>query len=79
MQADLPRYINWSSDHVDLTDPFQRRWALRQVLMHGKAQDIRALDVDEGKRELETLNLPPEIYRLWKRFLEHHYAVMIHE
>ena len=69
-----PRYIVWSTDQVDTADPFQRRWLLRQILMHGKAQDIRQLDVDEIERELESLNLPADIYRLWHDFLEARHA-----
>ncbi|MCC7352216.1 MAG: hypothetical protein IT330_00560 [Anaerolineae bacterium] len=70
MSPDIPRYIVWSTDRLDLNDPFQRRWLLRQILTHGKMADIRALDLDEVARELEALNLPPHIYSLWKRYLE---------
>ena len=31
-----PRYIVWSTDRLDLTDPFQRKWYIRQVIEHGK-------------------------------------------
>lgn len=37
-----PRYIVWSTDTLDLSDLFQRTWCLRQVLLHGREQDIRA-------------------------------------
>ncbi len=69
-----PRYLAWSTDRVDLDDPFQRKWYIRQVLTHGKAQDVASLDLDEVARLLEELNLPPEIYRLWVRFLEYRHA-----
>ncbi|MEW5940192.1 MAG: hypothetical protein AB1750_11050 [Chloroflexota bacterium] len=65
-----PRHIVWSTDTVDLNDPFQRRWLLRQTLTHGRAEDIRALDLSEIRRELDELNLPPEIESLWRHFLE---------
>ncbi len=65
-----PRHIVWSTDQVDLRDPFQRRWYLRQVLMHGRSEDIRALNIQEIRQELETLDLPSDIYLLWKRYLE---------
>lgn len=65
-----PRHIVWSTDTLDLDDPFQCRWYLRQVLMHGRAADIRALDLDEVARQLDDLDLPPALYDLWKRFLE---------
>ena len=65
-----PVHIVWSTDRVDLDDPFQRRWYLKQVLTHGLADDIRQLNLDEVKRELDALDLPPVIYSLWKSFFE---------
>jgi len=35
-----PRYIVWSTDSVDLRDPFQKRWLLRQTLVYGLSEDI---------------------------------------
>jgi hypothetical protein len=64
-----PRHIVWSTDQLDLSDPYQRRWFLRQVLTQGRAEDIRTLDLGEIRRELENLDLPPEVYSLWKSFL----------
>lgn len=65
-----PHNIVWSTDAVDLSDPFQRKWYIRQVLLHGLAQDIRTLNLEEVASLLEDLNLPPDLYRLWKTFLE---------
>lgn len=65
-----PRHIVWSTDELDLSDPFQHRWYLRQVLMHGRSENIRALNIQEVQQELENLNLPSDIYQLWKKFLE---------
>jgi len=70
----VPRYIVWSTDRINTADPFQRRWLLRQILTHGRAEDVRALDMQEIKRELETLDLPPHLNSLWKHFLESEYA-----
>ena len=70
MLSKLPRHIVWSTDQLDLQDPFQRRWLLRQTLLHGRAEDIRNPDLDEVERELDHLRLPPDIHRLWQRFLE---------
>ena len=64
-----PRHIVWSTDQLDTSDPFQHRWYLRQVLTHGLTEDIRRLDLVEIRRELENLDLPLEIYSLWKSFL----------
>lgn len=55
MASAFPRYIVWSTDRVDTSDPFQRRWLLRQVLVHGLAEDIRKLNLNEIKRELGSL------------------------
>jgi hypothetical protein len=65
-----PRHIVWSTDSVDLSDPFQRKWYVRQVLLHGRAEDIRTLDLKEVAVLLDDLNLPLDLYRLWKTFLE---------
>lgn len=70
MTKHLPRHIVWSTDKLDLRDPFQKRWLLRQTLMHGTAQDIRVLDFDEIKKQLADLKLPEDIDSLWRRYLE---------
>jgi len=67
----FPRHIVWSTDELDLHDPFQKRWLLRQILMHGTAQDIRALDYKEIKKQLADLDLPKDIDSLWRRYLEY--------
>ena len=54
-----------------MSDPFQKRWLLRQTLMRGRAEDVRALDVEEIRRELDQLDLPKEIESLWRRYLEY--------
>jgi hypothetical protein len=65
-----PPHIAWSTDRVDLADPFQRQWYLRQVLIYGRSEDIRTLDLDELAACLDDLHLPPHLHRLWKAFLE---------
>ncbi len=65
-----PRHIVWSTDTVDLSDSFQHWWYIRQVLLHGRAEDIRTLDLDEVDALLDDPNLPPHLHRLWKTFLE---------
>jgi hypothetical protein len=32
------RYIVWSKSDVDLDDPFQKKWYIRQVLTNGRAE-----------------------------------------
>jgi len=67
-----PRYLVWGTDSVDLSDPFQRRWFMRQVLLHGRSEDIRELDLDEVAASLDDLRLPAHLHRLWRQFLETH-------
>ena len=65
-----PTYIVWSTDRVDLSDPFQRRWYMQQVLTHGRVEDIGKLDLEEVAANLDDLTLPEYIRNLWQRFLE---------
>lgn len=64
----IPRYILWSKDEIDLTDDWQRRWYIRQVLMYGRAEDVAKLDWDEIERLLPELNLPPVLHLLWESY-----------
>jgi len=64
-------YIVWSTDTIDIRDPFQRCWLLRQTLFYGLAEDIGKLDLDEIEREIELLNLPNHIYSLWQIYFEY--------
>jgi hypothetical protein len=57
-----------------MTDPFQRKWYIRQVLLHGRAKDVGKLRLDEVASLLDELTLPPHIHRLWKQFLEARHA-----
>ena len=66
-----PRHLVWSTDTIDLSDPFQKRWLLRQTLMRGRAEDIRALELEEIRQGLDLLDLPKEIESLWQRYLEY--------
>ena len=65
-----PVYIVWSTDKIDLSDPFQRRWYIQQVLTHGRMEDVRTLDVDEVAGLLDDLILPDDVRSLWRTFLE---------
>lgn len=60
------RRLVWSKSEIDLEDPFQRQWYISQVLMHGRAQDIKTLDWEEVRRLLPNLHLPREVARLWE-------------
>ena len=69
-----PTYIVWSTDQIDLSDPFQRRWYIQQVLTHGRMEDIRTLDVDEIAAVLDEIILPEDVRSLWQRFFEARHA-----
>jgi len=69
-----PKHIVWSTDQVDLSDPFQRRWYIQQVMIHGRAEDITKLDIDEIKSIFDELLLPTDVRNLWQKFLEYRSA-----
>ena len=64
------RHLVWSTDKIDLEDPFQRKWYIRQVLTHGRAEDIRRLDLQEVECLLDVLLLPSDVCATWRRYLE---------
>jgi hypothetical protein len=70
-KAKAPRHVVWSTEEVDLADPWQRQWYIQQVLIHGRAEDIAALDWEEVRRLLPALKLPPEVRRLWEAYFAH--------
>lgn len=60
-------YIVWSKRELGLSDPWQRRWYIRQVLLHGRSEDVAELDGGEIHRLLPELDLPAEVRSLWER------------
>jgi len=62
------RYIVWSKKEIDLKDDWQRKWYIKQVLTHGRAEDIAGLDWEEIKNLLPGLHLPREVKRLWESY-----------
>jgi hypothetical protein len=62
------RYIVWSKSDVDMDDPFQKKWYIRQALTNGRAEDVASIDWDEIKQYLPELNLPKNIHRLWESY-----------
>jgi len=63
------RYIVWSKTEIDLSDPWQRKWYISQVLTHGRAEDVAELDWQEVKSILKEINLPASVRRLWEDYL----------
>lgn len=50
------RYIVWSTNkEIDLSDPWQRKWYIGEVLSNGRAEDIAELDWDEVRKLLPEL------------------------
>jgi hypothetical protein len=70
-KAKAPRHIVWSTREVDLSDPWQRKWYIQQVLIHGRMEDVAALDWEEVRQLLPELELPPEVQRLWEAYFAH--------
>ena len=64
------RYIVWSNKELDLDDPWQRKWYIKQVLCHGRAEDVAELDWEEVRRLLTELELPEDVRGLWETYFE---------
>lgn len=65
-----PVHIVWSTDQIDLADSFQRGWYIQQVLTYGRAEDIRALKLEDIAEVFGEISLPGDVRSLWQRFLE---------
>ena len=61
-------YIVWSTDEIDLSDPWVRKWYIQQVLIHGNTEDIVELDWQELKTLLPELTLPEDVRKLWNDY-----------
>ncbi len=67
----IPRHIVWSfhgSDSLDLSEPENRQWWIKQVLLNGRMEDIRSLNLDEVEKLLPELYLPKPIKKLWSDY-----------
>lgn len=62
------RYIVWSKNKIDLNDPFQRKWYIKQVLIYGRSEDIAQLDWNEVEKLLSEIELPEYVRRLWEDY-----------
>ncbi len=64
------KYIFWSvkPEKLDISEPWTRRWYLKQVLTYGKFKDIACLDFEEIKSSLDKMDLPKEIDQLWRHY-----------
>jgi hypothetical protein len=69
MKIKPKRYIVWSTDkEIDLSNPWQKKWYIKQVLTKGRAEDIAELDWEEIKNLLPELELPEDIKSLWEDY-----------
>jgi hypothetical protein len=67
----VPRHIDWSTgraESFDFTQPENRQWWIKQVLINGRMEDILALDLEEVERILPGLYLPRPIKKLWSDY-----------
>jgi len=62
------RYIVWSKDRIDLRDPWQKKWYIKQVLINGRTEDIALLKWKEIEHILPELDLPTDIKNLWEDY-----------
>lgn len=74
MDEPIPRYIVWSTDQLDRSGPFQRKWLIQQILLHGRAEDIAHVDLEEVEALLDQIRLPSFLRNFWKDYLEHVHA-----
>lgn len=65
------RYIVWSKKEINISDLWQRKWYIQQILTHGRAEDIAALDWNEVETFLPELNLPDDVLRLWQEYFKY--------
>jgi len=64
------RYLVWSKKNIDLSDSFQRKWYIKQVLTNGLSEDIAKLDWKEVESVLFEIVLPKYVLKLWKDYFE---------
>ncbi|MCK4353094.1 hypothetical protein KAW65_06790 [candidate division WOR-3 bacterium] len=62
------RYIVWSKNEIDLKDPWQRKWYIKQILTYGRAEDISQLNWKEVRLLLFELDLPEDVRMLWESY-----------
>ena len=69
-QRTFPR-VYWSVTpaSLDLAHPAQRSWWVRQVLLRGNDEEIRALPDDVIREAVAERRLPPSLQALWEDHL----------
>ena len=67
----VPKHIYWSASkpvEVDLTDPAQKKWWIKQVLTNGTMEDVCTLDPEDIRECLPHLQLPRPVRALWSDY-----------
>lgn len=65
------RYIVWSKEGIDLSDPWRRKWYIKKVLTQGRTEDIARLDWEEVKSIITEPDIPEEIKKLWEDYFNY--------
>lgn len=60
------RHVMRSERGLDLSDPWQRRWYMKQMLVHTRAEGVARLHWEESGRLLPELDLPRGVCPLWE-------------
>jgi len=56
------------------SSPFQRKWLIQPILLHGRAEDVARLDLKEIESLLDQVKLTAFLRNFWKDYLEHVHA-----
>lgn len=66
-------HIVWYADldKLDLEDPWLKKWWIRQVLIHGRFEDIAKMDFGTIKKLLPVLRISRKIGSLWEDYFKY--------
>ena len=68
----FPHHVFWYIKHpeaVDLADEATRAWYISALLREGRAEDVARLDLEEVRRLLSQLRIPPRVRAFWEWYL----------
>jgi hypothetical protein len=69
MRIKPKKHIVWFHDReIDLSDPTEALRYYEQVLTHGRAEDIRELDLTDVRKYLPDMKLPRAVRHLWEDY-----------
>ena len=66
----VKRYIVWSAnpEKLNLSDSWTKKWWLKQILTHGRKEDIKELNLKEVEVYMKKLDLPSDFASLWRDY-----------